>query len=199
VDKVWKLYDDLYIGIPSGIRITGCVVGSEWTVVQANGNTGIARTLELPGNPEKFQAGFIGAYLRETANHMKWDNLALASVGVAAMNAWYNTQERAEGLSDLGDAQPPENAIVINADALITRELPKLLNDIGEDGNVILEGYSLPCSALFFAFGMPVRELRGFYSLSADKLLACAINSKDPAPGVLPFTVRNKNAMLSSR
>ena len=222
---MWKLYDDLYIGIPSGVRITGCIVGEKWTVVQANGNTGIARTLERPADPKKFAASFIGAYLRDTGNHMKWDTLAAAGVGVAALNAWYNTYERVSGLNGIAtlsadlprsgvhvgdcadeDALPlPMRAdfdegayarlkgadVIINADALTTKALPKLLDIVGENGNVMLEGYSLPATALFFAFGMPVRALCGHYARFHDKLWSCALRGDvDPAPGVLDFCIR---------
>ena len=234
---MWKLYDDLYIGIPSGIRIAGCIVGREWTCVSANGNVGFARTLGQPGDPEVFAASFVGEYLRETGNHMKWDSPARASVGVAALNAWYNTEARAKGLCAGGEAfERPEKtafvgdeyvsgdvssgncvggdgiyplpkapdfdraayqglkdyeAVVISADALTTRALPGLLDIIGEGGTALLEGYSLPCTALFFAFGMPVKELKGAYCRSGDKLLACAQNEGvDPAPGLQPFVVR---------
>ena len=225
---MWKLYDDLYIGIPSGIRIAGCIVGEKWTCVSANGNVGIARTLGLPEIPEIFQAGFAGAYLRDTGNHMKWDSLARASVGVAALNAWYNTKERAEGLGGFtsSPAALPErtayvgdfygtsdavfplpkrpdfdraaylrlkefDAVIVSADALTTRALPGLLGIIGEQGNVIMDGYSLPCSALYFAFDMPVRELWGYSALYIDTLLACAKSGiSDPSPGLLPFVIK---------
>jgi uncharacterized protein (DUF4213/DUF364 family) len=191
---MFKLYDDLCIGIPSGIKISDCVIGEKWTTVWANGNAGVARTLEMPENPVEFAGKFIGAYLRDTGNHMKWDSLMRASTGIAALNAWYNTAERANGLDGDAKVEAPggnvvyvgdypsalplplspdfdEDAyealrrmdtVVISADALITRALPKLL-DIAGENEVILEGWSLPCTALFFAFKMPVKELRGCY------------------------------------
>jgi len=221
---MWKLYDDLYIGIPSGLRIESCTVGKNWTAVRANGNVGIARTLELPDNPLEFAASFKGAWLRETANHMEWDSLARASVGVAAMNAWYNTRERAEGLDGLcapealtgkvayvgnfeGENTFPLpmspdfdtaayeklkgfDTVVLCACTLITRALPKLLDIVGEAGNVVIEGYTVPCSALFFAFDMPVSELRGFFPECMESFESRAIKEiRDPA-GAVPFTVR---------
>ena len=218
-----KLYDDLSIGIPSGIRIDSCVIDKEWTAVRANGNVGIARTLQMSENPEELAATFTGAYLRDTANHMKWNNLALASVGVAAMNAWYNTKERAEGLNGLvpvesisqnavfvGDylgalplplcpdfdenvysALKSTDTIVISADALTTRALSKLLDIVGDNSNVILEGWSLPCTALFFAFGMPVRELRGVYRSPVDSFEACANENLFDSDCAKPFCVRS--------
>lgn len=214
---MWKLYDDLYIGIPSGIRIDECKIGRYWTAVRANGCTGIAKTLEMPEDPEQFAASFKNGYLRDTANHMKWENLALAQVGVAAMNAWYNTSGRADMLKGLsspvefpgkiatvGNAaaengfplpMSPEfdakayaslrdfDAVVIDSEALITRALPGLLDIAGESGNVILSGCSLPCTALFFAFGMPVRELRGSYIDSTGA--GSGIDADSEVPGSL--------------
>jgi uncharacterized protein (DUF4213/DUF364 family) len=224
-----KLYDDLYIGIPSGITVDSCSIGDIWTAVRANGNIGIARTLERPADAADFAARCAGRYLRDTGNHMQWHTPAEASVGVAALNAWYNTAERVKGLDGIGtrralpgkiayvgdfpegscagsdvfpmpggpgfDAGPYEalaayDNVVIASEALITRALPGLLDIVGEDGNVVLEGYSLPASALFFAFDMPIRELRGFYPRFAGTVDACARrNIADPAPGMLPFCI----------
>ena len=220
---MWKLYDDLYIGIPSGLRIESCTIGKNWTTVRANGNVGIAKTLEQIDNPLEFAASFKGAWLRETANHMVWDSLTRASVGVAAMNAWYNTQARAEGLGAnfehkpltgkiayVGDYEgadafplpmspdfdPAEyeklrsyDTVVLCACALITRALPKLLDIIGEDGKVVLNGYSVPCSALFFAFDMPVCALRGYYPECLDSFESRAIKEIPAPAGAVPFTI----------
>ena len=225
---MWNLYDNLYIGIPSGIRIEKCIIGKDWTAVLANNNIGVARTPELPGDPEGFAASFSGAYLRDTANHMKWDNPVLAGVGVAAMNAWYNTAERAEALGggpgsiasgQIGgrtafvgdyagenvfplpigpvfDATGYESLskfdkVVIAGETLISRALPGLLDIVGENGNVLLEGYSLPCSALFFSFGLPVKEINGFYVQQNDGIKAYTVDDVDRlASGAIPFAVR---------
>jgi len=225
---MWKLYDELYIGIPSGIRITGCVIGEKWTIVRIDGNIGIARTLELPENADSFASGFVGRFLRDVAGHLYWPTLAHASVGVAAMNAWYNTPERVAGLNgnqkplpisgktayvgDCGgdgafllpmtpdfDASVYEKLcdydnVIIASEALITRALTKLLCIIRNDTNVILEGFSLPATALFSSFGLPVKEIRGYYAKFSDTVEACAtINLTDPGVGALPFCIRPKS------
>ena len=191
---MWNLYDDLYIGIPSGIRIDSCIIGKDWTAVRANGNIGVAKTLELPGDPEKLAASFTGAYLRETASHLKWNNLTLAGVGVAAMNAWYNTAGRAEALGDSPDSPAPDDSrdmAVLASEALITRALPMFLDIDCENCSVIIEGYSLPCSALFFSFDLPVREIHGFYTRQPDSMEAYEAKDIDRIiSGALPFTVR---------
>ena len=95
---MWKLYDDLYIGIPSGILVEGCVVGKTWTVVRANGNIGLARTLGSVDGASAYATGFLGQPLREVANHLLWKTPVRASVGMAALNCWYNTADRVAGL-----------------------------------------------------------------------------------------------------
>lgn len=97
---MWNFYDELYIGIPSGIRVEGCVVGRLWTTVRANGNVGVARTLGDTGiDRNALGQSMIGVHLRDVANVLRWDSLTRASIGVAAMNAFYNTAERLEAMS----------------------------------------------------------------------------------------------------
>ncbi len=222
---MWKLYDDLYIGIPSGILITGCAVGEKWTTVRIDGNIGIARTMGYTENAGKTASQFLNQPLRDVACHMRWDSPVRSSIGVAALNAWYNTADRVKGLNSCnaptelsgktayvgdfscGNVYPVPDSpdfdeslytelaeydnVVIASEALITRALPGLLKMIGEDGNVILEGPSLPVTALFFSFGMPIREIRGVYSRFSDTVEGYAINNiSDLTPGVLPFCVR---------
>lgn len=97
---MWNLYDELYIGIPSGILVEGCVVGKLWTTVRANGNIGVARTLgDTSGDLNALSQAAIGQPLREVANVLKWKNLVRASIGVAALNAFYNSAAHLESLN----------------------------------------------------------------------------------------------------
>lgn len=220
---MWKLYDELYIGIPSGIRITGCVVGETWTIVRIDGNVGFARTITQPPNAGEYASGFVGKYLRDVACHLHWDELWDATVGVAAMNAWYNTAARAAGLDGI-DNQPsklPGNTVVVGKTgdlpmpmtpdfdpapyeklktysnvivesmALTTRALPRLLELTGEGPHVVLTGSSLPLTALFFSFDMPVREIRGFYTRDMETVGAWSADGVETLDeGVSDFTVR---------
>lgn len=97
---MWNFYDELYMGIPSGIRVEGCVVGKLWTTVRANGNIGVARTLgDTDGDLNALGQSFIGQFLRDAANVLRWDSLLRASIGVAAMNAFYNSAARLKTLN----------------------------------------------------------------------------------------------------
>lgn len=111
---MWNFYDKLCTGIPSGIRIEDCVVGEQWTTVRANGNVGVARTM---GADKADCAGLgramVGTYLRDAANHMKWNSLIRASIGVAAMNAFYNRADIPEsGQPAFGGIDGKKTAVI---------------------------------------------------------------------------------------
>lgn len=126
---MWSFYDELYMGIPSGIRVEGCVIGKRWITVRANGNLGVAHTLgDTDVDRNALAQSMVGCFLRDVANVLKWDSLLRASVGVAAMNAFYNTAERAQALtvpsgfeteldskkvSVIGDLPVPEGAAAL--------------------------------------------------------------------------------------
>lgn len=120
---MWNMYDELYIGIPSGILVEGCVVGKLWTTVRANGNIGVARTLgDTSVDLNALSQSVIGQPLREVANWMKWDDLVRASIGVAALNAFYNSAEHLETLN----APPAFQNELCGKKVAIIGELPNL-------------------------------------------------------------------------
>ena len=127
---MWNFYDELCTGIPSGIRIEGCVVGKLWTTVRANGNIGVARTLgDTDGDLNALAQSMIGTHLRDAANWMKWgDSLLRASIGVAAMNAFYNCVEKAGALN-----APPEFQNELSGKkVVIIGDLPNLSSGLKE-------------------------------------------------------------------
>lgn len=120
---MWNFYDELYMGIPSGIRVEGCVVGKLWTTVRANGNIGIARTLGDTGiDRNALGQSFVGQFLRDAANVLRWDSLIRASVGVAAMNAFYNSAAHLERLN----APPAFQKELCGKKVAVIGELPNL-------------------------------------------------------------------------
>lgn len=118
---MWSFYDELYMGIPSGLRVEGCVVGKLWTTVRAGGNLGMARTLgDTDVDRNALAQSMVGRYLRDVANVLQWDSLLRASVGVAAMNAFYN---RPDALEKRG---PSEFGADLGGAVAVIGELPTL-------------------------------------------------------------------------
>ena len=100
------IYDALIDGIDSDARVDSAVVGTRWTAVTAGGHTGIAMTVGVESCPRMFPKGIVDLTLREAAKAVKSWNLAEASLGMAAINAFYNTPERVRSLRA---AEPYEN------------------------------------------------------------------------------------------
>lgn len=120
---MWNFYDELYMGIPSGIRVEGCVVGKLWTTVRANGNIGVARTLgDTNGDMNALAQSMIGVHLRDVANVLKWNSLVRASIGVAAMNAFYNRADRVKEQS----APPAFQNELCGKNVVVIGDLPNL-------------------------------------------------------------------------
>lgn len=91
----WELYGRLIDGVPEGITVTRALV-NRWTVVGTDAGTmGVAMTYR--GGPAGPEQAVVGAGLHEVAAlATSWD-LRLASLGVAALNAWYARPERLAG------------------------------------------------------------------------------------------------------
>ena len=91
----WNLYRQLVEGVPEGIAVKDILVGNHWVIVEAESGCGMAMIV----------SGGMGKYnLYPNARHMQLRDLAAqcvswnfleASVGVAALNAWYSTPENA--------------------------------------------------------------------------------------------------------
>ncbi len=90
---MWKLYDALIEGIPDDIKVEYSTVGIYRTIIQA-GNTGLASTVRNESRPKIFKESLIGKSLRDVAALVKSWNFIEASVGIAAINAYYNNYEK---------------------------------------------------------------------------------------------------------
>lgn len=98
-------YNELCVGIPSGIVITGCSIDSRWTTVEIDGSIGVARTVgQVSAETDAVAKAFVGIHLRDAATYLKWKNSIDASVGMAAMNAFYNSPAHIETLECAGKA-----------------------------------------------------------------------------------------------
>lgn len=98
----WALYDALIDGVPDGILVADALV-NRWAAIRADtGAVGLAMSYE--GGPRSSPDDWRvrGRTLREVAAYAKSWDLRLASLGVAALNAWYATPERLDVLSAAG-------------------------------------------------------------------------------------------------
>jgi uncharacterized protein (DUF4213/DUF364 family) len=96
---MWELYDALIRNIPPDYRVDEALPGDHWTMVRSGKGVGLAMTLHEdtrpralslpPGDP--FCAGMPLAELAEAAK--SW-NFTEASLGMAAVNAYWNSPER---------------------------------------------------------------------------------------------------------
>ncbi len=90
----WGLYDALIEGVPGGIRVADWCLGTRWAYVDAECGMGLSLTVN----------GGVGRYgladadkkhdLRGLATYVKSWNFREASVGAAALNAWYSAPDR---------------------------------------------------------------------------------------------------------
>ena len=95
---MWELYDSLLDEIPTHLKVESAFVGNYWTVVTAdNGNMGVAMTTNLTTLPP-LSAAYAGQSLRDVGSLVRSWNLIEAGIGMAAINAWYNSAGRLQAL-----------------------------------------------------------------------------------------------------
>ncbi|MCI9129610.1 MAG: DUF364 domain-containing protein [Eggerthellaceae bacterium] len=95
---MWSIYDELISGIPDSVRVQDYVVGTNWSCVTADCGAGVSYTL-TGGKKTKSAGDLRGAPLKEAAKLAKSWDFRQATIGVAALNAWYG---RPEHLDEMG-------------------------------------------------------------------------------------------------
>ncbi len=93
VGNPWQLYEDLVDGIPAGIRVRD-VVASRWSVIVTDVGTGIAMSYHYGPREGATAMTTLGRDLRTVASWSRSWDMSVATIGVAALNSWYNTVER---------------------------------------------------------------------------------------------------------
>ena len=109
----WSLYDELIAGVPRGIAIVDYNLGDNWSYINAECGCGIAMTVHggAAGEPRSIE----GMDLKNVCELSKSWNWEEATLGVAALNAYYTTPEKVralggvidEGVVESGDASNP--------------------------------------------------------------------------------------------
>lgn len=86
----WKLYDALIEQVPSDIKIDRIYMGETWTIVHAGSYCGIAVTVNEQDVVLPSFKHLIGTDLQSAAELCKSWSFLEASVGTAALNAYFN-------------------------------------------------------------------------------------------------------------
>lgn len=124
---MWELYDELIEGIPDDIITDHITAGLHWTVVTAGKYCGTAMTVrerepvgEIPGCKR-------GQPLKSLASLAKSWDFTEASVGVAAINAYYNNKDTWKRTNSAGETPweivGPENAFDSYAQAVKNKKV----------------------------------------------------------------------------
>lgn len=98
---MWELYDELIQGIPDDILVEGYNTGCSWALVRAGGSTGISVTVKGLTRDFEHQGPITGEPLKKIAACVKSWNFLEASLGAAAINAYYNAPARVEALEGI--------------------------------------------------------------------------------------------------
>ena len=100
----WSLYDRMIAQVPEDALVRRVVMGAHHCLVEAECGTGVA-ALHRGGTRLRMERGWEGRPLRELATCAKSWDFEVASVGVAALNAWHNQRERLAALGLIEDAE----------------------------------------------------------------------------------------------
>lgn len=98
---MWELYEELIAGIPENLSVKTVVAGNFWTCVESELGVGTAVTIRSLTRPPMGRFKLEGASLKQVAALAKSWNFVEVGIGVAAINAYYNTPEIAENNSVL--------------------------------------------------------------------------------------------------
>ena len=90
---MWEMYDELIAGIPEDLTVKRYVAGNFWTVVESELGVGTAGTPKAFSRPPVARFDITGATIKKVAALSKSWNMIEAAIGVASINAYYNTPE----------------------------------------------------------------------------------------------------------
>lgn len=88
---MWEIYDDLINNIPENLKAEEIIVGHEWTLVRSGNSCGLGAIEPVKTRLPIFSGNLIGRTLKEVAGCIKSWNFVEASIGMAAINAFYNS------------------------------------------------------------------------------------------------------------
>lgn len=98
----WSLYDRMIDEVPEDVLVREVVSGSHQCLVDAECGVGVA-ALHRGGTRLRMRGGWAGRPLRELAALARSWDFEVASVGMAALNAWHNQTGRVAALGRVDD------------------------------------------------------------------------------------------------
>ncbi len=109
----WTLYDRLIASVPDDVFIDEVISGPHWTMVCTGSQVGCAMTTWVETIAPLHPTDFIGVSLKEAAQCVKSWNFLEASIGMAAINAYYNQHHQADEIAK----QAPQKLLRSKEDA----------------------------------------------------------------------------------
>lgn len=91
---MWEIYDSLIEKIPDKLMVREVVAGTGWTMVRTDDGVGLSMTTDEYSRESKYRGDLTELSLKELAQAAKSWNFHEAGIGVAAINAYYNSVER---------------------------------------------------------------------------------------------------------
>lgn len=125
---MWELYDRLIEGIDKEIVITNAVIGKIWTAIKAidkNGKIYGGMCMTVVGHNPNFDIAkqVVGKTIKETAIYSKSWDFCEASIGVAAINSFYNTRENGLAQNGIVDGLNKNDAFLTSKDNIIGKNV----------------------------------------------------------------------------
>lgn len=115
---MWEIYHRLIEGIPENIPVIGYTSGDVWTMVQTPDNAGVAMTVNISSREPILTSDPRTIDLKSLARCAKSWNFKEASLGVAAINAYYNKEPQIYDRSIRAGGEKEEDAFILYGDEM---------------------------------------------------------------------------------
>lgn len=94
----WKMYDELIDAVPDNLKVEYAFVSPHWIGVKSELGTGLAMRMADCPIKTKLTGGMKGMSLKELASYSKSWDFHEASLGIAAINSFFNGFEKNKSL-----------------------------------------------------------------------------------------------------
>lgn len=110
MNSLSKLYSNLTENIPQNLRVIDLIQADGWTLVESELGVGIALSYR-GGCVESLKRDWIGSSLHDLASQVNSWNFPQASLGLAAINAYWNTESVLQEKFGLDTLKSPSDLI----------------------------------------------------------------------------------------